>query len=341
MKLYTFIRNNFLTFIFTLFLVCLVLFSNSNLQATKNGILLWAENVVPSLFPFFIATELLNYTNLPYYFGKLTNKFMRPLFNVPGEASYAFIMGIISGYPVGAKIVNKFLDDGICTKNEAERMLAFTNNSGPLFIIGTIGISLFGYNKIGFLLFVTHILSCITVGILFGLLSKNIHVTIRTIQIYKEEKNCNISNLGNIISTSITSAISTILLVGGYIVLFSTIISILNSLNIINCISLLFNNFGVNSEYVKGIFIGLIEITHGITFISSLHTKRLSISIIVTSFLLGFAGLSIFLQIFSIASKNKLSMKFYLIGKLLQGCFAALYTFIFLNCFNILNLDIL
>ena len=74
---------------------------------------------------------------------------MNPLFNVPGEGSYAFIMGIISGYPVGAKIINKFVEEGTCTKSEAERMLAFTNNSGPLFIIGTVGISLFGDIKIG------------------------------------------------------------------------------------------------------------------------------------------------------------------------------------------------
>ena len=69
-----------------------------------------------------------------------------------GEGSYAFIMGIISGYPVGAKIVNKFIEDGTCTKQEAERMLAFTNNSGPLFIIGTVGISLFGDTTIGIIL---------------------------------------------------------------------------------------------------------------------------------------------------------------------------------------------
>lgn len=45
--------------------------------------------------------------------------------------------------------------------------MAFTNNSGPLFIIGTVGISLFSSIEIGILLLLTHILACITVGILF------------------------------------------------------------------------------------------------------------------------------------------------------------------------------
>lgn len=343
MKPYTFLKKNILTIIFSLFLVGLVSFLNTNLQATQSGILLWTKNVVPSLFPFFIATELLNYTNLPYYLGKLTNKFMKPLFNVPGEASYAFIMGIISGYPVGAKIVSKFLDDGICTKKEAERMLAFTNNSGPLFIIGTVGISFFGYSQIGIILFITHIISCITVGILFGYFSAT-----NSSEYTKSNKNnllslksYNVSDLGNILSNSIINAISTTLLIGGFIVLFSLIISILNSLNIINYISILSYKIGLNGEYVKGVFIGLFELTNGISTISSIHTKAISVQIILTAFLLGFAGLSIFLQVFSIASKNKLSMKPYLIGKLLQACFAALYTFILLKWFNILNLDIL
>ncbi len=63
---------------------------------------------------------------------------MKPIFNVPGIGAYAFIMGIISGYPVGAKIVTEFRKNGECSKVEAERLLSFSNNSGPLFIIGTV-----------------------------------------------------------------------------------------------------------------------------------------------------------------------------------------------------------
>ncbi len=55
-----------------------------------------------------------------------------------GIGAYAFIMGIISGYPVGASIVTEFRNSGECSKAEAERLLSFTNNSGPLFIIGTV-----------------------------------------------------------------------------------------------------------------------------------------------------------------------------------------------------------
>ena len=81
--------------------------------------------------------------------------------------AYAMLMGSISGYPSGAKIVTNFRQNNMCTKEECERLLAFTNNSGPLFIIGTVGISLFYDSLIGVLLFITHLLACLTVGILF------------------------------------------------------------------------------------------------------------------------------------------------------------------------------
>lgn len=76
-------KKNLLTTLFTIFLFFLIVFSNSNIFAVKNSLMLWAGNVIPSLFPFYIATELLSYTNLPYYLGRITNKLMRPLFNVP------------------------------------------------------------------------------------------------------------------------------------------------------------------------------------------------------------------------------------------------------------------
>jgi len=107
-----------------------------NLQTL--GILLFTNSVLPSLFPFLIATNLLKHTSFTSILGKLLNPIMKPIFNVPGIGAVAFIMGIISGYPIGAKIVSDFKSQNICNDIECERLLAFTNNSGPLFIIGTV-----------------------------------------------------------------------------------------------------------------------------------------------------------------------------------------------------------
>ena len=167
------LKRNLISIAFLAFTICLILFSKSNIIAVKNSLNIWVNNVIPSLLPFFMATELLNYTNIPKVIGNLFNKIMRPLFNVPGIGAYAFFMGVVSGYPVGAKIVTNFRNNNLCTKEEAERLITFTNNSGPLFILGTVGITLFYDASIGLLLLFTHILACISVGIIFRFWKRN------------------------------------------------------------------------------------------------------------------------------------------------------------------------
>ena len=154
---------------------------------------------------------------------------MKPIFNIRGEGAFAFIMGIISGYPVGAKIACNFRQNNICTKEECERLLSFTNNSGPIFIIGTVGILMFKNTTIGILLFITHILACITVGIIFRFWKykkTSFEFSTKTSSIKIKNQTVSFSNLGEVLSQSITSSISTILLIGGFVVIFSSIISI-------------------------------------------------------------------------------------------------------------------
>ncbi len=90
------VRKNLISLFFLLFSICLVLFSSANIQAGKSGLKLWATSIVPSLFPFFVAIEVLSKTQIPRYFGKVFNKFMKPLFNISGEGSFALLMGFLS-----------------------------------------------------------------------------------------------------------------------------------------------------------------------------------------------------------------------------------------------------
>lgn len=343
-------KKNVLTIVFCLFCVGLVLFSKANLTAAKNGLILWATAVVPSLFPFFVSTELLGYTNVVKYLGKFLTPIMRPLFNVPGEGAFAFLMGLISGYPVGAKIVSNFMEQGIVTKEEAERLLAFTNNSGPLFIIGTVGITLFGSTAIGILLFVTHILACITVGIFLRFInfqkkSINLKSNINKKSNFSNDyKNVTFATLGEVLSKSITNSISTILMIGGFVVIFSVIISMLNQSGIlngaVNIISPILDIFDINTELIKPTLSGIIELTNGVSLVANTHIKTISANIIVASFLLGFGGISVLLQVFSIISKVGISIKKYAIGKIMQGIFAAIYTYIAICIFPFLQLNL-
>ena len=341
------VKENLLSIIFILFTISLLVFSNSNLSAAKTGLALWVNSVVPSLFPFFIATELLSYTNVISILGSFLNGFMRPIFNVPGEGSFPFIMGIISGYPTGAKIVSKFKKDGICTPIEAERLLAFTNNSGPLFIVGSVGISLFGNVEIGILLLITHILACLTVGFLFRFWKYNKKENTAVISNSKSQNisNASISSLGKILGASITSATRTVVLIGGFVVLFSVIISIINSSGILNIFCKIINPIllvlNISPEFSSGLISGIIELTNGVSLITSVSIKAISVNILFCAFLLGFGGISVVLQVFSIVSEADISIKPYIIGKILQAIFATLYTYLIINNFQFFNLDLL
>ena len=340
-------KKNFFPLIFISFTLCLLIFSKNNLPAVKSGLSLWANSVVPSLFPFFVATELLMHTNIVSQLGLILNNYMKPLFNVRGEGSFAFIMGIISGYPVGAKIATNFRKNNICTKEECERLLSFTNNSGPLFIIGTVGILMFKNTAIGILLFITHILACISVGIIFRFWKKNKQSELYNLKNSSKintKKEVSFSNLGEVLAESITSSISTILLIGGFVVIFSSIISILQSGGILNlistCLSPIANSLNIDTTFISSILTGILEITNGINSISNIACKKISINIIITAFLLGFGGISVLLQVWSITSKTDLSIKPYIYGKIIQGFLAGFYTYILINIFPFFNFDL-
>ena len=340
-------KRNLLPFFFVIIAICLVIFSKTNLSAASNGLTLWTTCVVPSLFPFFVITNLLSYTKVVTILGRILDKFMKPLFNVSGIGSFAFIMGLISGYPVGAKIIADFREKNLVTKEEGERLLAFTNNSGPLFILSSIGISLFGDTKTGLLLLCTHVLSCITVGIILGRFSnKSINeFNYQSNNSIVQNNNVSLKNLGEVLGNSINNAISTILLIGGFVVIFSVIISILNSTYALDFLSSFLNPIlsllGFDLNFSKPLLSGIIELTNGVKSVSTIHIKAISQNIVLCAFLLGFGGFSVLLQVFSIVAKTDLSMKKYFWGKLLQGIIASIYTFLALKFIPFINLDII
>ena len=318
------IKSILIPIVICMFIIFLLLFSKNNISAAKTGLYLWANSVVPSLLPFFIATELLCHTNTIYILGKHLSPVMKPIFNVPGEGSFALLMGIISGYPIGAKIVTNLKLKGILNDVEAERLLAFTNNSGPLFIIGTVGTGLFLNSIIGLKLLITHILACLSTGFIFRWWKKSKEKNCRQSINLNTSTTLDLNNLGKILSESIINSINTLFMIGGFIVLFSIIISMLYTSHLLIVLSNFLMFLGITPSFSCSILIGLIEVTNGISCIC-LQNISLNSQIIMCAFILGFGGFSVLLQVLSIISRANISIKPYIIGKFLQACFAAIY----------------
>ena len=254
---------------------------------------------------------------------------MRPLFNVPGESAIAIILGTISGYPIGAKVVCNLKQEKVISKIEAERLIAYTNNSGPLFILSTVGIALFQNKRIGFILLVSHITSAILVAYFFKFWKyKHVEFSFNENKFNFKNMPIKLSNFGEILSNAIKNAISNILSIGGFIVIFSVILSILNSSGFINLISSFLSILGIPINISIAFLTGIVELTNGVSLSSKLYENYHLISILLTSFLLGFAGISVLFQVYSIISKENISIKPYIIGKILQGLFSSIITFI-------------
>ena len=147
--------------------LALLLYPSDAIQAAKDGLLLCYNVIIPSLFPFFVLSSLVVELGLAGYLGRLLEGIMRPVFNVSGACACAFALGFIGGYPVGAKTAIRLYETGMCTKTEAERLLAFCNNSGPAFILGVVGAGVFASSRVGVLLYLAHAAASVCIGVLF------------------------------------------------------------------------------------------------------------------------------------------------------------------------------
>lgn len=140
------------------------------------------------------------------------------------------------------------------------------------------------------------------------------------------------------------SAVNTVVMIGGFVILFSVIISILNNSGLLtiisNMFSPIFNMIGLSTDFIKPILSGFVELTNGLNILSQIPTKSISTLITLASFILGFSGISVILQVLSITSKSDISIKPYIIGKFLQGIIAAILTYTLIHIFPIFNLDL-
>ena len=136
---------------------CLVMFPDACITAVSGALKLCVTAVIPTLFPFFVCSSLLIAFGLGEFGSRFLSGVMRPLFKVSGAGAVAVILGVVSGCPVGASCAVELYKTGKITKPEAERLLSFCNNSGPLFIIGTVGFAMNSSVALGGVLYIIHI----------------------------------------------------------------------------------------------------------------------------------------------------------------------------------------
>lgn len=318
--------------IFVFSIACLLILSSTNFSTTSTSISLFLSSVAPSLFPFIFFTEFILKTDIINILSDFIGQLFSRIFRINKKSVSCVIIGFLCGFPMGAKTVAKLYEYGIITHNEAKKLLAFTNNCNPAFIISTIGIGIFSNISIGILLLISHYISAIIIGIIFPL---NTHVDIihnqsKNLNIFYEKKKNKDKNYSffDAIKISILNSFVTLGLILGFIILFNILF---------NIIATFLQNINIDNYYIN-ILSGIFEVTKGTFNIYNLDME-INLKLCITSFCLGFSGLCILSQIYSCIYMHNFSFKNIIIPKIFQGILSFVITFIILNFTNIFCID--
>ncbi|AGB19111.1 sporulation integral membrane protein YlbJ [Thermoanaerobacterium thermosaccharolyticum] len=332
--------RNFLVISVLFIVVSIIVFPKNSLSAAKAGINLWLFTVFPALLPFFIGSELLLQLGFVKTIGKFLEPIMRPLFNVSGNGAFAMAVGYTSGYPVGAQVIKRLWEEKLLNTSEAERLMTFCNNSGPLFMLGVVAMGMFSNSKIGYIIMLSNYLGAFATGIIFRkhrFMEEN-RKNFNLSKGFENKSNYININFGEILGSAVKTSMNTMIVIGGYIIAFSVLIEFLKVYGLINVIGKIlapvFEIIGFNKSLIPGYISGLMEITIGSSLISQ-ATAPLFQKVILVSSILAWGGFSTHGQVIGVINSTKINYFPYFIAKIIHSFMAALFSYIFLKFINI------
>lgn len=301
--------------------LALVLWPEQSMGAMRDGVDLCGNVILPSLFPFFVLSSLVVELGMSRYLGKLLEPVMAPLFRVNGNCAAALALGAVGGYPVGARTAIQIYETGQCSRTEAERMLAFCNNSGPAFILGVVGAGVFGSGAAGLLLYLAHLLASLLVGVLFRFYRPGDGPQTRR----GRGPQFQAASFPKAFTRSVTGALTSTLNICAFVLFFTVFLRILAHAGILKLLggllSALLAPLGMDQTWAERLLTGLVEVSSGV---SSLTDGTLSGRLSMAAFMLGWAGVSVHCQVLAFLGDSGLSVRTYLVGKLLHGGLSAL-----------------
>lgn len=292
----------------------MLLCSGDAVEGAKRGLSICGNLIIPSLFPFFVLSFLLNDLGLPGYLGRLFEPITKTLFGVSGASASAFVIGVTGGYPLGASCVADLCRRGDLSQEDGNKLLTFCNNSGPAFIIGAAGVGIFRSSTVGLCLYGTHILAALVTGLFLSG-----HGCSKT-------SSPRVLIAGTSLSQSLPEAIKRatlqMLTVCGFVVFFSVLTGLLDSLGVFSAI---YGKIAVYTGYelrlTRAVLTGILELSCGIAALEGAAVTPLNLA--VCAFLIGFGGISVCMQTVAVLSGTNIKVSRHIAGRLMNGCISA------------------
>ncbi|MBQ9980092.1 MAG: sporulation protein [Oscillospiraceae bacterium] len=264
------------------------------------GLKVCASVVIPALFPFFVLSSMAVGSGLAAALGRRLDRFSKPLFGAAGAAP-AFVLGILGGYPSGARALCQMYKRGEISKKRAEFLLASCSNCGAAFILGAAGNGAFESGAVGALLLLCHVAAALVTALVFKSRAPDEKSAPRI-------SPAPAAPLGRVFTDAVSSALSAILAICAYVVFFSVICALLP----------------LGEGFLAAAVTGFLEISTGTQMLSGLPPRPAAA---LCAAMTGFGGLCVCAQTMNVT--EGLSKKFYFPGKLLQAAVSALLAWIF------------
>lgn len=274
---------------------------NTAAQGVRDGISLCLASVIPALFPFFVAAQLLTALGAAEVLGRAAGPLFRRLFGINGAGAAAFLLGLLGGYPVGAKAAGSLVRQGLLSPEDGARLLTFCNNAGPAFILGIVGGGVFHSPRAGVWLYLLHAASATAVGLLLcragGRKPPTVPRTAPAVPVKKPT-----ASLAAAFIEAVQSGVRAMAGVCGFVIFFLVLLRL--------------------AEEALGslppLAAGLLELTNGILRLTP--DRR---GFITAAGLLGWGGLSVHGQTAAVLGGSGVSLRRYLPAKALQGALSA------------------
>ncbi len=314
----------FLFIICCVLLFCLIiLFPTASIKGAANAIRSWLTVVLPSLMPFFIAASLLVQSGIVSLFSSFAEPVTKRLFGFSGYFAYVFLTAALSGYPMGAKLSAELYEQGKISEKEARALVNCTSVSGPLFMIGAVCIGMIGNADLAIYLLFPHYASALILAAFAGIPFRSKTQPFREkisegIDHFIHKNPLADKHIGGVLLDSVSSAITSMLTIGGFMVLFEVLLWCLQSSGLLG-----FLNYTGNPPLFYSLIAGTLEMTSGCLNTGSL---ALTARLIVLSGIISFGGLSIHSQTYAITAQRGLKLKGFSLYKCAQALLSAFMT---------------
>ena len=312
------------------FIFFILLYPSNCLESARRGTDLWLTVVLPSLLPFMVASFILLETGIVRLISFFFTPITRFLFYTPGESAYVFFAAAFSGYPIGAKLASELYARNQITETDAQAIIRFTSVTGPVFLTGAVSTGMLGLPESGVYLVATHYLSAVLTGVVFGIIGRTNKrkfqkKSFRTVlhEFKKDIAACR--PFSDILTDGIEKSLSTLLKIGGFIIVFSVLIEILSISKIIDAAAWIYSPIihltGLSADSTRAMLFGGIEMTTGCGYAAALGTDPVQILPVISS-IIAFGGACIHMQTKSVCIPSGIVPKRFLAAKSLQGIFA-------------------